>query len=105
MFETIEMLLLLDRPALVMKRELADIPGWGWVARRYGIIPVARKGGAAALRRMLRAAQVAIAEGRQTMIFPEGTRVPPGERPHLQPGSAGLYRHRGLPGVPGAPDR
>src|SRR3546814_691947 len=84
MFETIEMLLLLDRPAIVMKRELADIPGWGWVARRYGIIPVDRKGGAAALRRMLRAAQVAIAEGRPIMIFPEGTRVAPGERPPLQ---------------------
>src|SRR3546814_4872897 len=104
MFETIEMLLLLDRPAIVMKRELADIPGWGWVARRYGIIPVDRKGGAAALRRMLRAAQVAIAEGRPIMIFPEGTRVAPGERPPLQPGFAGLYRSLGLPVVPVALD-
>ena len=104
MFETIEMLLLLERPAVVMKRELADIPGWGWVARRYGIIPVDRKGGAAALRRMLRAAQAAIAEGRPIMIFPEGTRVAPGEQPPLQAGFAGLYRSLGIPVVPVALD-
>src|SRR3546814_12152510 len=53
---------------------------------------------------MLRAAQVAIAEGRPIMIFPEGTRAAPGERPPLQPGFAGLYRSLGLPVVPVAPD-
>jgi 1-acyl-sn-glycerol-3-phosphate acyltransferase len=104
MFETIEMLLLLDRPAVVLKRELADLPGWGWVARRYGVIPVAREGGAAALRRMLKAAQAAVAAGRPIMIFPEGTRVRPGEQPPLQPGFAGIYRALGLPVVPVALD-
>lgn len=104
MFETIEMLLLLERPAVVLKRQLADIPGWGWVARRYGVIPVDREGGAAALRRMLKAAQAAMAEGRPIMIFPEGTRVRPGERPPLQPGFAGLYRSLALPVVPVALD-
>ncbi|PWG02523.1 lysophospholipid acyltransferase family protein [Sphingosinicella humi] len=104
MFETIEMLLWLDRPAVVLKRELADLPGWGWVARRYGVIPVDRAGGAAALRRMLKAAQAAIAEGRPILIFPEGTRVAPGEQPPLQPGFAGLYRSLGLPVVPVALD-
>ena len=92
MFETLEMILLLDEPATVLKRELADIPLWGWVTRRYGVIPVDRKGGAAALRRMMRAAEAAIAEGRPIVIFPEGTRVPPGETPPLQSGFAGLYR-------------
>jgi 1-acyl-sn-glycerol-3-phosphate acyltransferase len=104
MFETIEMLLILDRPAVVMKKQLTDIPGWGWVARRYGVIPVDREGGAAALRRMLKAAQSAIAQGRPIMIFPEGTRVPPGEQPPLQPGFAGLYKVLGVPVVPIALD-
>lgn len=104
MFETIEMLLLFDRPALVMKRELADLPGWGWVARRYGIIPVDRGGGAVALRHMLKASQAVLAEGRPIVIFPEGTRVTPGERPPLQPGFAGLYRALGVPVVPLALD-
>lgn len=104
MFETVEMLVWLDRPAVVLKRELADLPGWGWVARRYGVIPVDRSGGAPALRRMLKAAQAAIAEGRPILIFPEGTRVAPGEQPPLQPGFAGLYRSLGLPVIPVALD-
>lgn len=104
MFETIEVLVLLDTPAVVLKRELADLPGWGWVARAYGVIPVDRAGGAAALRRMLKAAQKAVADGRPIAIFPEGTRVPPGEQPPLQPGFAGLYRSLGVPVVPIALD-
>ena len=104
MFETIELLLYASSPAVVLKRELADIPGWGWVARRYGVIPVERTGGAAALRRMQKAAASAVAEGRPVLIFPEGTRVAPGEMPPLQPGFAGLYRLLGLPVVPVALD-
>jgi 1-acyl-sn-glycerol-3-phosphate acyltransferase len=104
MFETLEMILMLDEPATVLKRELADIPLWGWVTRRYGVIPIDRKGGATALRGMMRAAEAAIAEGRPIVIFPEGTRVPPGETPLLQPGFAGLYRILKLPVVPVAVD-
>jgi 1-acyl-sn-glycerol-3-phosphate acyltransferase len=104
MFETLEMVLLLDEPAVVMKRQLADIPLFGRVTLRYGCIPVDREGGASALRRMMRAAEGAIAEGRPIVIFPEGTRVDPGERPPLQPGFAGLYRALKLPVVPLALD-
>ena len=104
MYETLEIILMLREPAVVLKRELADIPLWGWVVRRYGVIPVDRSAGAAALRRMMRAAEEAIAEGRPIVIFPEGTRVPPGERPPLQPGFAGLYRALKLPVVPVAVD-
>jgi 1-acyl-sn-glycerol-3-phosphate acyltransferase len=104
MFETVEFLLILDKPAVVLKRELADLPGWGWVARRFGVIPVDRAGGAVALRRMLNAAKAAIAAGRPIMIFPEGTRVLPGEQPDLQPGFAGLYKSLGVPVVPIALD-
>jgi 1-acyl-sn-glycerol-3-phosphate acyltransferase len=104
MFETLEIFLILNEPAVVLKRELADLPLWGWIVRRYGAIPVDRAGGAAALRRMMRAAEAAIAEGRPIVIFPEGTRVAPGERPPLQPGFAGLYRALRLPVVPLAVD-
>jgi 1-acyl-sn-glycerol-3-phosphate acyltransferase len=100
MFETFEIILMLDKPAMVLKRELIDIPLWGWVVDRYGVIPIDRKGGAAALRRMMRAAEAAIAEGRPIVIFPEGTRVKPGERPPIKSGFAGLYRALKLPVVP-----
>lgn len=104
MFETVEYLVLLDQPAVVMKRELADLPGWGKVARLYGVIPVDRDGGAAALRRMLNAAREAVGRRKPILIFPEGTRVRPGEQPPLQPGFAGLYKLLGLPVVPVALD-
>ena len=104
MFETVEMPVLFRNPAVVMKLELARIPLWGWLAERYGMIPVDREGGAAALRTMLKAAAGAVAEGRPVVIFPEGTRVPHGEAPALQPGFAGLYRALNLPIVPLALD-
>lgn len=104
MFETLELIVLLGAPAAIVKRELGAIPLWGWVAQRYGVIPVDRAGGAPALRKMMKEAQVAVRDGRLLMIFPEGTRVLPGEQPPLQPGFAGLYRALGLPVVPIALD-
>src|SRR5688500_10979253 len=64
MYETLDVVVVLDRPRLVMKRELADIPIWGRVTRLYGLIVVDRAGGAKALRQMLREAHQAKAEGR-----------------------------------------
>jgi 1-acyl-sn-glycerol-3-phosphate acyltransferase len=104
MFETLELITLLDTPAVVMKHELTQIPLWGRLTKRYGIIPIDRAGGAKALREMLRQAQAAIGEGRPIVIFPEGTRVPLGEKPPLQSGFAGLYRALNLPVIPLALD-
>ena len=104
MFETLEVVVELNDPAIVLKRQLAQLPLFGWATQRYGVIPVDREGGAAALRSMMRAAEEAIAEGRPIVIFPEGTRVAPGEQPPLQPGFAGLYRALKLPVVPLALD-
>jgi 1-acyl-sn-glycerol-3-phosphate acyltransferase len=102
--ETIETLRLIDRPAVVMKAELFSIPVWGAVAKRHGSIPVAREKGSAALRRMLKAANEAVAQHRPIVIFPEGSRVPHGESPPTKPGIAGLYKTLGVPIVPVALD-
>jgi 1-acyl-sn-glycerol-3-phosphate acyltransferase len=104
MFETIETLVLFDRPAVVMKKELVDMPFWGNAARQHGVIPVDRDAGAKAMRAMMTAAKQAVAEGRPIVLFPEGTRVPHGERPELKSGMAGLYKLLGLPVIPIALD-
>jgi len=104
MFETIEILNLIRDPAVLVKKELTEIPLWGKVAVLHGVIVIDRDGGAAALRLLIRAARAAAAEGRSLVIFPEGTRVPHGQRPPLRAGFAGLYRHIGLPVVPVAMD-
>jgi 1-acyl-sn-glycerol-3-phosphate acyltransferase len=104
MLETLEMVRLVHLPVIVMKRELADIPLFGELTRRYGVIVVDREAGAKALRQMLVEARAAVDSGRPILIFPEGTRVPPGKTPPLRSGFAGLYRALGLPVVPVAVD-
>ena len=104
MYETLEMVRLSRLPVIVMKRELADIPLFGTLTRRYGVIPVERTAGAKALREMLAAGKTAVDEGRGIIIFPEGTRVRVGQKPPLRSGFAGLYRALGLPVVPIAVD-
>ncbi len=104
MYETLEMVRLTHLPVMVMKKELADIPLFGFLTRQYGVIPVERTAGAKALRAMVAAGKEAIASARPVIIFPEGTRVRPGEAPPLRSGFAGLYRALGLPVVPVAVD-
>jgi 1-acyl-sn-glycerol-3-phosphate acyltransferase len=99
-FEAIDMPRLFAFPAVFAKQELFRIPGWGYSAKVYGLIPVAREEGAKALRQMLALAKQRVDEGRPLVIFPEGTRVPHGTRPGLQAGFAGLYKLLRLPVVP-----
>jgi 1-acyl-sn-glycerol-3-phosphate acyltransferase len=89
-----------DRPIVVMKQELFDIPFWGRASKAHGSIPVNREAGGAALRAMIAAAKVARSSGRPVILFPEGTRVAPGETPPLKAGFAGLYKVLGLPVIP-----
>jgi 1-acyl-sn-glycerol-3-phosphate acyltransferase len=104
MYETLEMVRLANLPVIVMKRELADIPLFGTLTRRYGVVPVERSAGAKALREMVAAGKQAVEAGRSVIIYPEGTRVRAGTAPPLRPGFAGLYRALGLPVVPVAID-
>jgi len=99
-WETMAFTLLFSDIAIVLKRELLFIPIVGWAMARAGNIAVARGDGAAALRGLVRQAKAAIAEGRSIVIFPEGTRVAPGDRRPYQVGTAALYRQLGVPVVP-----
>ncbi|MEL7029594.1 MAG: lysophospholipid acyltransferase family protein, partial [Pseudomonadota bacterium] len=99
-WETIALTLLLPDPVYIMKRELLWVPIVGWWAARGGMISIDRKGGAKALRRMTETAKRRIAEGGQIIIFPEGTRTPPGEQAPYKPGVAALYTQIGAPCAP-----
>ncbi len=104
MFETIDLLRHFHHPVIVAKQELLRIPLWGYLARRHGMISINRKGGAVAVRQILRAAHDAVDQGRPIIIFPEGSRAHRGEWRKLQSGFAGLYNLLGLPLVPVAVD-
>jgi len=103
-YDAIDLGRLLDNPVPFAKEELFRIPGWGPVARAYGCIPVMREAGAKGLRVMMTEARKFIGTERPLAIFPEGTRIPHGERPPLRSGFAGLYKLLGLPVVPVAID-
>jgi 1-acyl-sn-glycerol-3-phosphate acyltransferase len=100
MFETLELVRLAHLPVIVMKKELADIPLFGLLTRRYGVIAVERSAGAKALRALVEEGRQAIATGRPVIIYPEGTRVRVDATPELKSGFAALYRALGLPVVP-----
>jgi 1-acyl-sn-glycerol-3-phosphate acyltransferase len=99
MFETLEMVRLTNLPIIVMKKELADIPLFGFLTRQYGIIAVERSAGAKALRNLVKEGREAIATGRPVIIYPEGTRVRVGETPPLDSGrlwGRGLIHQSGI---------
>lgn len=100
MWETLALALVLPMPIFVLKKELLDIPFFGWWCRAAGMIGIDRSAGASAMRVMLEKASREAALGRQIVIFPEGTRLKPGESGPYHPGVAGLYRGLGLPCVP-----
>ncbi len=99
-WETLVLATLLSDPVYVLKRELLRVPGVGLYIRRAGQVAVDRQGGMAALRQMVRSAGAALEAGAQVVVFPEGTRVAPGERRAYHPGVAALYRETGAPVVP-----
>jgi 1-acyl-sn-glycerol-3-phosphate acyltransferase len=90
-----------DNPIYVLKRELMWIPLFGWYAWKAGLIPVDRSAGMAALARMTARAQRALAEETcQLVIFPEGTRRPPGAGPDYKAGIIHLYSRAGVACLP-----
>ena len=90
----------LNDPAYVIKKELYFVPGYGWFSAKVNMIFVDRDGGAKSLRTLVKGAQKAVARGRPVVIFPEGTRVAPGEKLPYRPGVAALYGALNVPVVP-----
>ncbi|MBV1887213.1 MAG: 1-acyl-sn-glycerol-3-phosphate acyltransferase [Parvibaculaceae bacterium] len=89
-------------PAIVMKKELLSIPYYGWYSAKARMIAVDREAGSASLRTMFNAAKEALADNRPIVIFPEGTRIAPGEHEELKPGVAAIYNHLKVPCIPAA---
>ncbi|HEY5239571.1 MAG TPA: lysophospholipid acyltransferase family protein [Rhizomicrobium sp.] len=100
MLDTMALFVMLGRPAFVLKRNLLNIPFYGWYARKTGMIAIDREGRASALRMMVIKAKAALDGGRSVIIFPEGTRKKPGAPPDYKPGVAGLYGQLDVPCVP-----
>ena len=99
-WETMVLWVLVPRALFVMKKELYYIPFVGLWIWRAGNIAIDRKAGMSAIKQMIKQARARVAEGYNIIIFPEGTRITPGESHPFLPGVAALYKYLGVPVVP-----
>jgi 1-acyl-sn-glycerol-3-phosphate acyltransferase len=100
MFDIIPAFAYMPDPLFVMRREFMRIPVFGWHNLKAGTIVINREGQAQAMRKLMADARERFKEPRQLLIFPEGTRNPPGAEPDYKPGVAGIYRDLDVPCVP-----
>jgi len=100
LWETFALLHLFDDPTFILKRELMWIPVFGWLMAKAGMISIDRSAGKDALPTMTAALHAALAAGRQVIIFPEGTRRPPGAEPDYKLGIVFLYLEGEVPCLP-----
>lgn len=91
---------LLDDPVYILKRELMWIPLFGWYVAKQNMIPINRAARSKAMTEMLARAREEMANRRQLVIYPEGTRRPSGAPPEYRYGIARLYEALEVPVVP-----
>ena len=99
-WETLAFQVIFPPQVLVLKRELLWIPFFGWGLALTSPIAIDRSSGYRALRRMVELGRERLAQGFWIAIFPEGTRVRPGQKSKYHPGGAWLAVHCGARVVP-----
>lgn len=88
------------RPSFIAKKQLLDIPFFGWAALNFHTISVNRKKGREALPQMIKQAKVAVKHNCRIVIYPEGTRKAPLADPNYKWGIVKLYTELNIPVVP-----
>jgi len=99
-WETMVFHRLVGDPAFVLKKELLRLPVIGWYMYRTEQIPIDRAARGAALKHMLDRSRRALGQGRALVIFPEGTRQPPGKAGRYHSGIFKLYAALDVPVAP-----
>lgn len=103
MWETIIMHVIFKRPVYAFKKELLIIPFYGWFIRIMSGIIVDRKGGASAIKNLIKQSKKYLNNNQNIILFPQGTRVPVGsdtKKYPYQAGIAALYLSCGADVVP-----
>lgn len=99
-WETFALQLIFPLTAFVYKRELHWLPFFGWGIKLMPFVGIDRASGKAALKQVTERGKRRLAEGYHVVIFPEGTRVAPGEQRPFKIGGAWLAVKAGVPVVP-----
>jgi len=98
--ETIAFPTFLPQFMWVLKRELFYIPFFGWCLMALGHIGIDRKAGSNAIKMINEGGKKILGIGYNMVIFPEGTRMPPGQLGQFNPGGVGLALKNKVPIVP-----
>ncbi len=99
-WETLAFQAILPPHAWVLKRELLHIPFFGWGLAMMSPIAINRAAGKQALRQVTEQGRKRLADGFSVLVFPEGTRTPPGQKGHYHIGGAFLAAQTGATVVP-----
>ena len=99
-WDIISLIPFMDLPAFIAKRQLMDIPFFGWAARSLNTISIDRSKGSEAIPQMLADAADKLAHGSEVIIFPEGTRKAPLADPDYRYGVTRMYLALNVPVVP-----
>ena len=99
-FETYAQVGVFPPHAWVVKEELRWVPVIGWAASAMKCIAIDRRGGGEAVKQVIRQGKARLAEGIWITIFPEGTRMPPGQTRRYGISGAALAREAGCLIVP-----
>jgi 1-acyl-sn-glycerol-3-phosphate acyltransferase len=99
-WETIALQRMFPLQVWVAKRELMWLPFFGWGLALMKCIAIKRGTGRAAIRQLITQGKARLEEGIWIVIFPEGTRIPPGQRGEYRIGGAILAEKSGYPIIP-----
>jgi 1-acyl-sn-glycerol-3-phosphate acyltransferase len=99
-WETMAFSMIFPPQAIVIKRELLWIPFFGWGMAMVSPISINRGSGLRALRQMLQQGKDRLQHGFWVTVFPEGTRMKPGERGQYRTGGAAIAVHAKVPVLP-----
>ncbi|QKV51764.1 lysophospholipid acyltransferase family protein [Comamonas antarctica] len=100
-YETFLMPAIMPRPlAYVFKKELLKVPFFGWSIGSLDMIHINRADGSRAFHKVVEQGKRLLAQGTWVIMFPEGTRVPRGEKGDYKSGATRLAIMAGVPVVP-----
>ena len=100
-FETFLMPTLMPHPlAYVFKKELLKVPFFGWAMGRLDMIHIDRAQSTRAFNKVVQQGRRLLAQGVWVIMFPEGTRIPRGQKGHYKSGGTRLAIETGAQVVP-----
>ena len=99
-WETVALQIWTPPAVFVLKRELLNIPFFGWALWGLRMIWIDRSAGKSALAKIVTQGKQRLREGLSIIIFPEGTRVAPGKMGRFKSGGAHLAVQTGAPVIP-----